>query len=314
MDEIDDLVMRDRPAMPGERRPELWPGSDIATPGRWNPDGVLGGVEDYPSYSGLELVMTPAQMADAGLVSTAGQDASDGKSAATPSPDAGQDDGLDGIRPAGWEAPSPNGGGASLTIGQVDPDRLAPGRPEGNYLGDYLPHGLRTPIGPVQGYPETGKGAWRSELDDQITTGVNDHNAKHGFKPGDPLYLTPQLAKSWIMQESGGTRSAFEHDPIQVNNPADWKNTGKDKAKILGLTEGQVMTPMTSIPAGMGWLFEKGAIHDANHAVTGYRNLFGALEAYNGNKNIDPNGLPHNVNYANSILGRVGSRNGAQGR
>jgi hypothetical protein len=310
MDGNNDLVARSLP-----HDPELWPGSGIRVPG-WNPDGVLGGVVDlHPPANGLQLFMTAEQRADAGLTpagALAGQSGSgpDGQGlGGVP------DNGLNGVRPAGWDAPNGDSHGQSpVTIDQVDPDQLVPGRPEGMYLGDYLPHGIRTPIGPVPGYPETGRGAWRSELDDQITMGVNDFNSKHGFKTGDSLYLTPGLAKSWIMEESGGTRSAFETDPIQVNNPKDWKNTGKDKEKLLGLTEGQTMAPMTSIPGGLNWFFEKGAIHDANHAITGYRRLPDALKAYNGNTNIDPNGLPHNVNYANSILGGIGKGYGAQER
>lgn len=33
------------------------------------------------------------------------------------------------------------------------------------------------------------------------------------------------------------------------------------------------------------------------------------LQAYNGNTKTDPNGLPHNHNYANAILNRVGNGN-----
>jgi hypothetical protein len=194
----------------------------------------------------------------------------------------------------------------ALTMDQVDPGRLVPVHTEGNYLGDQLAKGPHTPIGPVGGYPEDGKNIWRAELDDQITTAAANFNSKHGLRPGDSLYMTPQLAKSWIMQESGGSgdRNAFETDPAQVNVTGDWKNTGADKAKRLGLREGQTMTPATSIGAGLEWLYNKGAIHDSTGTVTGYRDLSGTFQRYNANPAIDGNGLPHYRNYANSILNR----------
>lgn len=45
-------------------------------------------------------------------------------------------------------------GQGGLTIGQVDPGALVPGRPEGSFLPATGP---KNPIGPVVGYPETGK-------------------------------------------------------------------------------------------------------------------------------------------------------------
>jgi len=62
------------------------------------------------------------------------------------------------------------GQGRALTIGHVDPDRLVLGRPEGNY---HSVPGAKNPIGPVQGYPETGKNSWRASNDDVIVEAVN---------------------------------------------------------------------------------------------------------------------------------------------
>lgn len=166
------------------------------------------------------------------------------------------------------------------------------------------PAGSQHPIGAIPGYPETGKGAWRAGLDDNISANVDSYNSRHGLKEGDPLYLTPHLVKSWIMEESGGDRSAFESDPMQVNKHADWKNTGVDKQRILGLTENQVMTPETSLPAGLDWFYQRGAIHDSNGKVTDYRDLPTALGRYNANPTVDRNGLPHYQNYTGEILGR----------
>ena len=112
------------------KRPWPWPG--IPEPPGWNPDGLLGGIEDPPRSSSLELLMTPEQLADAGIGQAGAQDASQG--AKSGGGLGGQsDDGLGGIRPAAWDAPAPDSGGQPrLTTGQIDPDRLAPGRPEGN--------------------------------------------------------------------------------------------------------------------------------------------------------------------------------------
>jgi len=132
-----------------------------------------------------------------------------------------------------------------LTIGQVDPDRLVLGRPEGNYLPATGP---KNPIGPVVGYPETGKNSWRAGNDDVIVAAVDKYNAENRYFPGDVDYMTPQLMKSWMMEESGSGahRRYFESDPFQVNNSRDWV---AEKSKIAGLTKGQAMTPQASAKA-----------------------------------------------------------------
>lgn len=282
--------------------PELWPGSGIPQPAWWNPDGLLGGVKDmYPPASGLDLLMTPEQMADAGITPTG----ADGKASGLGDPNPGNapGDSMDGIRPSGWDAANGDRGGrAPVTIDQVDPEHLAPGRPEGLYLGDYLPHGIRTPIGPVPGYPETGRGVWRAELDDQITQQAGDFNTRHGYQPGDPLYVTPQLVKSWAMQESGGHRSVFETDPMQINTPGNWSS---DKAD-LGLTRGQKPTPLESIGAGLEWLNKKATRPNADGTPQTMRD---ALTTYRwGN----PNGGNHV--YADLILGRISGSGKSGGR
>jgi hypothetical protein len=48
-------------------RPELWPGSGIATPSWWSPDGLFGGLAEQSNRSGLELLMSPTELADAGI-------------------------------------------------------------------------------------------------------------------------------------------------------------------------------------------------------------------------------------------------------
>jgi hypothetical protein len=206
------------------------------------------------------------------------------------------------------DAPPGANTGTSLSLlmddQQLADAGIAPSGGDSTDVGSASQAGSRRPIGEIPGYPEAGSGAWRAGLDDQINTGVDGYNSKHGLNPDDPLYLTPHLVKSWIMEESGGDRSAFQSDPMQVNKQADWKKTGVDKHRILGLTEGQAMTPQTSIPAGLDWFYDRGAIHDSGHKVTGFRNLPNALSRYNARANVDRNGLPHYQNYATDILGR----------
>ena len=60
-----------------------------------------------------------------------------------------------------------------------------------------------TRLAPVQGYPEDGKHAWRAGNDDTIVAAVDKYNSEHQYQPGDAEYMTPQLMKAWMMQESG---------------------------------------------------------------------------------------------------------------
>jgi len=146
--------------------------------------------------------------------------------------------------------PGETGGrNGALTIGQVDPAGLVLGRPEGNYLSA---PGAKNPIGPVQGYPETGKNSWRAGNDDVIVAAANKYNAENRYFRGDAEYVTPQLMKSWMMEESGSGahRRYFETDPFQVNNRPDWV---LEKGRVAGLTKGQVMTPQSSAEAALKW-------------------------------------------------------------
>jgi len=188
--------------------------------------------------------------------------------------------------------------GGALTIGQVDPGALVLGPPEGNYLS--VP-GPKNSIGPAVEYPETGKNSWRAGNDDVIVETVNRFNRANRYLPGDAEYMTPQLVKSWMMQESGGSRRAFETDPFQVNNRQDW---AAEKGKIAGLTEGQAMPPKASADAALKWLEFKGTIHRADGSAAFYRGPYEALRSYNAKSGfID--GTPRKNVYANSILNRA---------
>lgn len=256
----------------------------------WNPDGVLGGIADLnPPYNSLDMLMTPEEQATIAPM--------DGT--------AGGIDGIPDLRPPNWDSNDNTPSTISLGEGSA-PDLTHPVvvQPAGGDSGDNQESGPRTPVGPVPGYPETGKNSWRAGLDDQITTSADQFNTDNGYKPGDPLYMTPQTLKSWIMQESGGSQKAFQSDPLQANNSGDWDNA---KANV-GLTRGQQMTPEASINGGLDW-FRLKANHLANQSPSGEVSMSDALKAYNGNTKTDPNGLPHNQNYANAILSRVGNGN-----
>ncbi|HJT42481.1 MAG TPA: hypothetical protein VJ750_03175 [Rhizomicrobium sp.] len=168
-----------------------------------------------------------------------------------------------------------------------------------------MPAQPRNPIGPVAGYPETGKDAWRAGNDDAIVTALNKYNSENKYFPGDAEYITPQLMKSWMMEESGGHRRAFETDPFQVNNLGDWV---PEKGKIAGLTKGQGMSPQTSAEAALKWLRYKGRWPEIDSSSIAARRVhFGPYEAllnYNGNKTLK-NGVEHRVNYANRIMNRA---------
>jgi hypothetical protein len=150
-------------------------------------------------------------------------------------------------------------------------------------------------LGPVIGYPETGSGAYRSGNDEVIRKAVTDFNSRNGYKEGDPGYISPELMKSWEMQESGGfkDRSAFESDPFQVNsNPLDWDDK---KATLLGLSKGQVMTPEASAKAALKWLQYKSWIHDNSGNPVTYKGVRQGFDSYNGG------GVE---NYGSNILNR----------
>lgn len=157
------------------------------------------------------------------------------------------------------------------------------------------------PIGPVPGYPETARDAWRAGNDVTIRNAVSDFDDNAGLSPGQPGYITPQLAKAWAMRESGseGDQGAFQSDPFQVNNPADWDKEKTDP-RYAGLVKYQAMTPETSAPAALLWLNYKGRIADKK--LGAYRGDYQALKAYNGKKYPLVGGQFFNDDYASQVL------------
>jgi hypothetical protein len=103
------------------------------------------------------------------------------------------------------------------------------------------------------------------------------------------------------MIESGGSKAAFLSDPLQVNVSGDWVPR---KASLLGLTQGQAMTPGVSAGAALGWMKYKGYVHNSAGAEVSYRGNFQALRRYNGNTRVYPRhpGVQHRDWYATQVL------------
>jgi hypothetical protein len=244
------------------------PPGDLIDPGfaiRQPPTGLLSGLPAQNATSGLHLFMEPHEIA------------------AVP--------GLPAAVSGNVGVPSK---AVPMTMDQVDPNQLVPGRPDGNYLPA---SGPKNPIGPVQGYPQTGKDAWRAGNDDVIAEAVRKYNSENQRFPGDSDYMTPGLMKTWMMRESGGTPEAFKRDPFQVNNARDWDDA-KGKA---GLSKGQDMTPQTSADAALKWLRYKGTVHDGRGNPVTYLGHHRALERYNAADGTI-NGLPASSDYANTVM------------
>lgn len=208
----------------------------------------------------------------------------------------------------------PNSGAGNETESPVRPTPLPGGWPDdGRFVEPRRPpappHVFDGPVGAIEGYPEDGRNAWRAANDAAIVAAVNRHNAERKLYPGDAEFMTPKVMKSWMMQESGGSRGAFERDPFQVNNPGDW---AEEKRRIAGLQQDQVMTPQTSADASLKWLAYKGRLHRGEGGRLGpYWTPFEAFRNYNGNTNAYRGreeafrGMRHQEAYANLILNRV---------
>lgn len=160
-------------------------------------------------------------------------------------------------------------------------------------------HALPSRLRPIPGYTETGTASWRAANDQVFIQAADRFNKAHGFTPGHPQYVDPLLVKAWAMVESGGSKSAFLRDPLQVNNPGDWV---PEKQAMLGLTKGQVMTPPVSTDQALKWLDYKGRMRDRADQPRIWQGLEYALRRYNGNPKPHPSGVPHSVWYARHVL------------
>lgn len=122
-------------------------------------------------------------------------------------------------------------------------------------------------IGPISGYPETGKNAWGMSNDAVFTAVAAEFDGLLYLSPGDSMYISSKQLKAQAMIESGSSCAAFESDPLQVNNRGDFT---EDKFKVTGLRPGQAMTPTMSAVASVAWLLHKAEIYGAHGNVMGY--------------------------------------------
>lgn len=125
--------------------------------------------------------------------------------------------------------------------------------------------------------------------------------ANHQFTENSQTpQLDVNLVKSMVMEESkmgtgAGPSSTGITDPMQSNNIGDWSPFKVE----MGLTKGQVMTPQTSINAGLKILVVKGMNSDKQGNYTTWKGDAVAVGRYNGGGN--PNYVKNVYRYYNSI-------------
>ena len=157
----------------------------------------------------------------------------------------------------------------------------------------------RVSLRPVPNYPEQGSSSWRASNDRIFIGAAKQFNEQRGLRPGDPKHVDPLLMNAWAMVESGGSKSSFLRDPLQVNNPPDWTDL---KGRVTGITKNQPMTPTTSVDAALKWLEFRGYFRDKAGQPGPWRGYGVALRRYNGRSRRHSSGVPHSVWYANEVL------------
>lgn len=168
-------------------------------------------------------------------------------------------------------------------------------------------------IAPVPGYSEEGQFSWRGSLDQTVINAVSDFNREYLLEPGDAGYRTPEFVKAWMMIETGGNKSEFLRDPLQMNaDPRDWSDRKLDIGVPRNRSE---MTPEISISAGLEWLNMKGYQSSSGNPVYPYQGDLSALRRYNGSPTVHDNpntarvphdyhrGITHSRWYAVKIIG-----------
>ena len=120
--------------------------------------------------------------------------------------------------------------------------------------------------------------------------------------------MTPQLLKSFLIQESGGSTTAWNSDPGQVNVPGDWN---QEKA-ALGLqkserrNEGELRA---NIVAALKYLVRKGFGRSGQAAANRPSGCFDgwdvALQRYNAGKGVTEDGRPVADEYTKRIMKRA---------
>lgn len=116
----------------------------------------------------------------------------------------------------------------------------------------------RTPLYVFKGYRHPAFQRWDTLFQEE----ADAFNAEHGFVPGDPGWLDPNLLKSWALQESGslygpGADEWRAGDILQVHVPENWSS---DKLRLLGLRRTDRVGPRESVRAGIRYAYAKASI------------------------------------------------------
>jgi len=124
--------------------------------------------------------------------------------------------------------------------------------------------------------------------------------------------MTPELFKSFLIQESGGDPDAWHKDPGQINNPGDWN----EKKEALGLKEPKKRNSgdlKTNMIAALKYLVRKGFYTppktEKEHKGRFFKGWRFAVEHYNGRTDPTVNGNMYREEYADKIIKRAKNPN-----
>lgn len=120
--------------------------------------------------------------------------------------------------------------------------------------------------------------------------------------------LDPNLVKSWMIQESGGTPDAWAVDPLQINVPGDIFGYKSE----LGLTQATVRNTGTveaNLWAAIRFMARKGFGQSGQPVGNRPDGTFDgwetAIERYNGRTDRNDAGVEYKVRYAARIFSRL---------
>jgi len=120
--------------------------------------------------------------------------------------------------------------------------------------------------------------------------------------------LTPELFKSFLIQETGGDPGAWAVDPGQVNNPGDW-NPYKAALGLKEPSKRNTGNLRSNMIAALKYLVRKGFVPSAKPAYDRKKGYFEgwrvALERYNKRPVKAANGKNYWEEYADRIIRRA---------
>eukprot|EP00483_Globobulimina_turgida_P009538 UN09557 len=119
--------------------------------------------------------------------------------------------------------------------------------------------------------------------------------------------LDPNLVKSLLIQETGGSAAAWPIDPAQVNVPGDWNQYKKDVHLTRSSRRNQG-TIFINLRAAVMYLCRKGfgrSGQPARNRPDGYFDGWEeSVRRYNGRSDVTTNGRPYSENYRDRIFDR----------